>query len=345
MAYLPARPDLGQLRRQAKDLLRAARNGDPDALARIQAVSPTLILASAQLAVAREYGFASWPRLKIEVERRDILNSRDLGRLAALLASDPDQATTQMEHWRDHRGGAAPLAYVAMLRFDARRLGLSGPLPGTGAVARALIEAGAPVDGDPGEPETPLMTAASYGDAEVAAVLIAHGADLEAIARPNAGGVPGGTALRHAAVFGMTGVVDVLVAVGARPHGLGDAAAAGDITGWLTPDTPVQDRIRALTTAADHQRLTVIDELLAAGTPIDAVDTEYGRQALWLAAENGRPASVAHLLERGADPNLRDPEHGRTALDWCRRGMHGLTEHPAHDAVEALLRLVTATAP
>src|SRR4051812_31012096 len=74
MAYLPARPDLGQLRRQAKELLRAARAGDLEALARIRAVSPALILASAQLAVARDYGFASWPRLKTEAERRDILN-------------------------------------------------------------------------------------------------------------------------------------------------------------------------------------------------------------------------------------------------------------------------------
>ncbi|MGH2736076.1 MAG: hypothetical protein ACRDKZ_10880, partial [Actinomycetota bacterium] len=40
-----------------------------------------LILSTAQLAVAREYGFASWPKLKAEVERREILNSRDLARL------------------------------------------------------------------------------------------------------------------------------------------------------------------------------------------------------------------------------------------------------------------------
>jgi ankyrin repeat protein len=71
-----------------------------------------------------------------------------------------------------------------------------------GAVAGALLAAGAPVDGPPGDRETPLITAASYGDAEVARVLIEAGADLEATAAPNAGGVPGGTALEHAAVFG-----------------------------------------------------------------------------------------------------------------------------------------------
>jgi hypothetical protein len=66
MAYLPARPDLDQLRHQAKDNLHAAQRGDPDAFARISAVSDRVILSSAQLAVAREYGFPSRARLKLE---------------------------------------------------------------------------------------------------------------------------------------------------------------------------------------------------------------------------------------------------------------------------------------
>ena len=94
MPDLPARPDLDQLRHQAKDLLRAAQHGDPGATARIRAVSDQLILSSAQLALAREYGFASWARLKLEVERRAILNGRDLPRLTTLLAGHPDLATT-----------------------------------------------------------------------------------------------------------------------------------------------------------------------------------------------------------------------------------------------------------
>lgn len=60
MADLPPRPDLDQVRHQAKDLLRAAKNGDVAALARIRASSDRIVLASAQLAIAREYGFAGW---------------------------------------------------------------------------------------------------------------------------------------------------------------------------------------------------------------------------------------------------------------------------------------------
>jgi hypothetical protein len=37
-----------------------------------------------------------------------------------------------------------------MMRFNHDRLGLPAELPGTGAIAKALIEAGAPVDGQPG---------------------------------------------------------------------------------------------------------------------------------------------------------------------------------------------------
>ena len=135
MPDLPARPNLDQLRHRARDLLRDARGGDVDALARVRAVSDRLVLASAQLAIAREHGFASWTRLKLEVERRDVLNGRDPSRLARLLARHPESATTRMEGWSDHRKGADVLGYLAMLRLDHRRLGLPRDLPGSDVVA------------------------------------------------------------------------------------------------------------------------------------------------------------------------------------------------------------------
>ncbi len=70
MSALPERPDLNQLRRQARELLRAAADGEPHAGDRLRAVSPRLTLSSAQLALAREYGFESWTALKAEVARR-----------------------------------------------------------------------------------------------------------------------------------------------------------------------------------------------------------------------------------------------------------------------------------
>ncbi|MCE7008004.1 ankyrin repeat domain-containing protein [Kibdelosporangium philippinense] len=313
MPFLPARPNLGQLRNQAKDLLRAAQRGEPDALARI---GDRVILASAQLAIAREHGFSSWPALKLEVTRREVFNSRDLSRLAQLLREHPSLATTRMEHWCDHKRGADVLGYMAMLRFDHERLGLPADLPGTAAMAKALIDAGAPVDGQPGDRETPLITAASYGDAEVARVLIDAGADIEAKSTLDSGGVPGGTALHHAAVFTMTEVVDLLVASGARIDSLEMAATAGDLSGWEPAAFPLQNRLRALVFAADHERLDVIDALVAAGTPVNEADEKWQRMPLHTAAGSGRAGSVRRLLAHGADPNLRDPATHRTAKEW-----------------------------
>ncbi len=71
MPELPDRPHLDQLRRQARELQRAAAAGDEAAGRQIHSVAARRVtLASAQLAVARQYGFASWPRLTAEVARR-----------------------------------------------------------------------------------------------------------------------------------------------------------------------------------------------------------------------------------------------------------------------------------
>ena len=278
----------------------------------------------------------------LERRCREVLDRRDLEGLRELLDAHPELATEPMRGWRDHPRGVAPLSYVAMMRYDTGRATWRA-VSGTGDLARLLLARGAPVDGDPADDETPLMTAASYGDADVARALVDAGASLEAVSSPDAGGVPRATALQHAAVFGMTDVLDVLLAAGARVGGLTDAAAAGDVSGLLRADTPLADRILALAMAADHQRLDVIDVLLDSGVPVDAEDEVWGRQALRLAAGNGRPRSVRHLLDRGADPNHRDPRHGLTALAWCRRAR--VEDSPGHEEVEALLAPVTATGP
>jgi hypothetical protein len=56
---LPPRPNLEYLKKQAKELLDEWQRQDPSAQ-----------LADAQHALAREYGFASWPALKAGVENR-----------------------------------------------------------------------------------------------------------------------------------------------------------------------------------------------------------------------------------------------------------------------------------
>lgn len=75
--------NLEQQHKRAKDLLRAARNGDPAALGQLQAVrsdagiTRPLRLADAQVAIAREAGFDSWPMLVEHLQQRDIKAFRD----------------------------------------------------------------------------------------------------------------------------------------------------------------------------------------------------------------------------------------------------------------------------
>ncbi|MEO7366721.1 MAG: hypothetical protein ABIZ36_02110 [Gemmatimonadaceae bacterium] len=68
---LPPSPNLEFEHKEAKAFLRRVRAGDPDSLARAHTQQPsidasaltTVKLADAQLIIAREYGFASWPKL------------------------------------------------------------------------------------------------------------------------------------------------------------------------------------------------------------------------------------------------------------------------------------------
>ena len=60
---LPAHPDLAQQKKLAKELLRAFRGGDREAIVRMRAELPDkteISLADAQFVLAREYGFSSW---------------------------------------------------------------------------------------------------------------------------------------------------------------------------------------------------------------------------------------------------------------------------------------------
>jgi hypothetical protein len=112
---LSDRPDLDQLKRQAKELLDAFRAGDPGAIAEVtahyhDAGTTTFALHDAQLVIARAYGFGSWPKLKASVEgatdQRLVMAVRagDLPQVRAMLEARPELAG---------RSGALHAAVVA----------------------------------------------------------------------------------------------------------------------------------------------------------------------------------------------------------------------------------------
>ncbi len=99
MPQLPDRPNSDHLKRQAKDLLRSYRSGDPDAIARFGRALPSarnlgradiisrgFRLHDAQSCIAREYGFASWDELTVHVEAQSLTRGDRAGRLRNWLA-------------------------------------------------------------------------------------------------------------------------------------------------------------------------------------------------------------------------------------------------------------------
>ena len=82
------------------------------------------------------------------------------------------------------------------------------------------------------------------------------------------------------------------------------------------------DRVHksALIYAAGQGHSDVVNALLAAGSPVDAVHHNDLTPMMWAAAY-GHSATVAMLLERGADPKRRD-NRGKTAIDMARDGKH-----------------------
>jgi Phosphotransferase enzyme family len=79
---LPDNPSLDHLRQQAKDLLAGLRDSEPDST-----------LSDAQTALARQYGFRTWPDLKAEVDR--LTGQADIAdqALAAAIAERYDLGT------------------------------------------------------------------------------------------------------------------------------------------------------------------------------------------------------------------------------------------------------------
>jgi hypothetical protein len=137
--------DLDQARRQAKELVRAARRGDADALARLRADRPPR-LADAQAAVARELGFRSWPAL-----------------LRGLLGAAVED------------GDAERLRGEQLLRWASA---------GDDEVVTALLDAGVPIEYRGQHDGTALHYAALWGRSDTVRELLARGADVAALAQP-----------------------------------------------------------------------------------------------------------------------------------------------------------------
>ena len=337
---LPERPDLDQLRRLAKELRNAGRAGDPDALARLAVHhrrGAPVTLAAAQLTVAREHGFASWPQLKATVEER--LMSRDqqaralvlasisgrLDRAARLVEADPSLATHnictaavvgEVGHVRtslalepalavqpDPESGWTPLLVVCNSRWhqiDPARG------PGLCQVGEALLGAGA-------RPDTSIGTVPQFGHCSAlyaAAGLANHPALAELLLKRGADpDTP--AALYHTAFLGDHVCLRLLLDHGARAEGADALAAAISVD-----DT---EAVRLLLDAGVDPAKPLPPQALGESyTPEPLVDAAHAAVEFQCTRD-----LIALLLERGADPNARGQD-GRSAHQLAVR--QGRTE-------------------
>lgn len=120
--HFPVRPNLEQLKHQAKDLLRAVRQGEPAALAEFtkhhpkSIAAPAAKLADAQLALARSYGLPSWPRLVIACRMTDAIWRGDVATVRELVSRDPRLLREDARGVRGNWG--PPMSYAANLGQD-----------------------------------------------------------------------------------------------------------------------------------------------------------------------------------------------------------------------------------
>lgn len=121
--HFPVRPNLEQLRHQAKDLLRALREGDPEAIAdfrehHTRAVEPeSARLADAQFVLARSYELPNWPRLVTACRMTDAIWRGDVEAVRNMVLRDPRLLEEDARGVEGNWG--PPLSYAANLGQDA----------------------------------------------------------------------------------------------------------------------------------------------------------------------------------------------------------------------------------
>jgi hypothetical protein len=195
---LPVRPDLDQLKHQARELLRAMRAGDTAAIETFTDHCPRTIepasakLADAQLVLARTYQASSWTRLVQAAKLAAAIWNDDLEAVRDLVTRNPTLLHEDVLIRRDSNWGR-PMTYAANLGRDRiirflHGLGATDLVPAAGRAAlqgrvdtaRMLYE----MAGSPPIAEDALGGPAYTLSAEGTALLLGLGASVRDRAAP-----------------------------------------------------------------------------------------------------------------------------------------------------------------
>ncbi|HSC91567.1 MAG TPA: ankyrin repeat domain-containing protein [Gaiellaceae bacterium] len=302
--------NLEQLRKQAKELVKAARAGDAHAVGRLGGREP--ILANAQLALAREHGHRSWPALVAAAEAGAdafvvAATSGRRDRAEAMLAARPELERNPWAGLVLGRGwdgdpnapggprGWPPIVYVTHSVFAPLGLG------------RELLERGA----DPNasyENEYGRMSAL-YGaagilhDPELTRLLLEAGADPD-----------DGESVYHATESPSPECLRLLLEHGAEPRGT-----------------------NALAHALDDERYEHLRLLLEHGA-----DPREGATVAHAVRRGRGPGEVRLLVEHGADVEAPGGETWRGGVPLRTPYQHAILRN-RRDLADELARLGAST--
>ena len=301
MAQLPERVSLEYLKKLAKDRLRDLRRGDPAAK-----------LAAAQLAVARDYGFASWRVLKAEVHRRaggdvtlffDACARGATEALRRLLDAAPDLVRAANPA-ADHGGWTGLHTAAHKGQFN---------------VVRMLLERGAdPNAREEGDNTYPLHWAAAHRRLEVVRALLDAGGDVHGFGDVHELDTIGWATFFHdpSRERGHNPeVAALLIERGARHH-IFSAMSIGDldlIRGVIEQDPKALDRrmsrfehgLSPLHFALQEGRYDIVDLLLSMGCDVDMQTN--GETALESSMLAGNRQAIDRLRAAGAREPARIP--------------------------------------
>jgi hypothetical protein len=324
--------DLDQYKTQAKDLLKQIRSGQSEALDRLRQHHPeqnALIssgkvqLADSQLVIARENGFPSWAKFKIDLLFRQAVRAMGIGdveTLKALLDRHPTLIRYRAHVGEPYEEGyfaGAPLIYHLAGNPDMF------PIPSNVLdVARILISKG--VDQKDAQYTNGLLiTSRQASEAKVAVPLIdlltAAGAifdlgDPEILSSPLLNVAPE--------------TAKALIQRGAKADirhaaGLGDVALLKEML-----SEPVEQALleEALAFACIRGQLEAVKLLIGKGARGDVLLRPGGRMtprtSLHEAANRGYVEIVRLLMANGADATVVEPRWGGTAAGWAEAGGH-----------------------
>jgi ankyrin repeat protein len=348
--HLPARPNLEQYKKQAKELLKTYRSADVESIRRVKRNHPRFeklaepgfeinkfALADAQLVIAREHGFESWPKF---VTRIEVMNSE----IAAL--ANPVAAFIEAAIW--HGTLEAAEAILAAHPEIARSSIHAAAILGDDAAVRHLIAVDPrnatrkekPYDGD----ALVYLCLSKYlrldkkwSDAFVRAATVL----LDAGADPNTGFWSKDEHREfETALYGAAGVAHhaeltrLLLERGADPN--------EEETPYHSPESYDNGAVRALVEGgklnaeslttmllrkADMHDYDGMKYLLEHGADPNRM-TRWHYTALQQALRRDNAIEIINLLlDHGADPTLRNESDGKSGIAMAaRRGRSDVLE-------------------